>query len=152
MSAPASLPKEIHRSVEQGELQKVVKWLRKGGAIDAFGSSTANGGQTTTVTLLFAASGYAQLEMVRELLKRGASVDLQTSLGWTALMNAACGGHLSIVRVLLQHSASIDLQSNGYTALMNSADRGHEACVQALLRANANTELLDVQERARRSA
>ena len=32
MSSPASLPKEIHRSAERGELQKVVKWLRKGGA------------------------------------------------------------------------------------------------------------------------
>ena len=31
MSSPASLPKEIHRSAERGELQKVVKWLRKGG-------------------------------------------------------------------------------------------------------------------------
>ena len=34
MSSPASPPKEIHRSAEQGELQKVVKWLRKGGAVD----------------------------------------------------------------------------------------------------------------------
>ena len=31
VSAPASLPLEIHRSAERGELQKVVKWLRKGG-------------------------------------------------------------------------------------------------------------------------
>ena len=35
MSSPASLPKEITRSAERGELQKVVKWLRKGGLVDA---------------------------------------------------------------------------------------------------------------------
>ena len=127
MSSPASLPKEIHRSAERGELQKVVKWLRKGGAIDAFGSTTANGGQTTTETLLFAASGYGQLEMVRELLKRGASVDLQNSLGASALINAAGNGHLSIVLVLLQHSANLDLQNiEGGTALMASAHHGQE--------------------------
>ena len=89
MSSPASLPKEIHRSAERGELQKVVKWLRKGGAVDALGSATTRDGRPTTATLLHAAAANDQLEMVRELLKRGASVDLQSSLGCTALMDAA---------------------------------------------------------------
>ena len=40
MSSPASLPQEIHRSAQLGELQKVVKWLRKGGAVDAHYSCT----------------------------------------------------------------------------------------------------------------
>ena len=31
MSSPASLPKEMYQSAKRGELQKVVKWLRKGG-------------------------------------------------------------------------------------------------------------------------
>ena len=35
MSSPASLPEEIFKSAQRGELQKVVKWLRKGGAIGA---------------------------------------------------------------------------------------------------------------------
>ena len=84
--------------------------------------------------------------MVRELLKRGASVDLSSILGRTALMDAAYRGHLSIVLVLLQHSANMDLQdTNGVTALMWAALKGREACVQALLRAKANTELLDDQ-------
>ena len=78
--------------------------------------------------------------MVRELLKRGASVDLQNSFGGTALMGAASYGHLSILLVLLQHSANPDLQdTDGSTALMAAADQGHEACVKALLRAKANT-------------
>ena len=83
--------------------------------------------------------------MVRELLKRGASVDLPGSLGLTGLMTAAIHGRLSILLVLLQHSANPDLQDNTYgvTALMLAAAQGHEACVQALLRADANTELLD---------
>ena len=109
MSAPASLPKDIQRSAERGELQKVAKWLRKGAAVDALGYATTRGGRPTTETLLLTVAAYGQLEIVNELLKRGASVDLRCSLGFTALMDAAGYGHLSIVLVLLQHSANPDL-------------------------------------------
>ena len=101
MSSPASLPKEITRSAERGELQKVVKWLRKGGLVDALGSATARDGRPTTTTLLLAATVNGHLAMVKELLKRGASVDLPNSIGFTALMNAASHGRLSILLVLL---------------------------------------------------
>ena len=40
------------------------------------------------------------------VLKQGASVNLQNSLGINALTEAARYGHLSIMYVLLQHSAS----------------------------------------------
>ena len=100
MSSLASLLPDIQRSAERGELQKVVKWLRKGGAVDALGSATTRGGLTTTTTLLLAAAACGHLEMVRELLKRGASIDLPTSFGGTALSEAAYYGHLSTVLVL----------------------------------------------------
>ena len=114
-------------------------------AAAALGVSEKGGldGRATTVALLHAAAAHDHLEMVRELLKRGASVDLRDSLGGTALMTAAYYGHLSIV-LLLQHSANPDLQSSdNRNALMMAAQQGHEACVQALLRAKANTELVD---------
>ena len=74
MSSPASLPKEIQRSAERGELQKVVKWLRKGGAVDALGSTTAHDGSPNNITLLHVAAANDHVEMVKELLKRGASM------------------------------------------------------------------------------
>ena len=142
MSSPASLPEEIHLSVGRGELQKVVKWLRKGGQTDAFGSASTDDGRTLSATLLHAASTNGHLAMVKELLKRGASVNLPSSLGFTALTEAAIYGHLSIVLVLLQHSADPDLPNiDGITALMSAAGGGHEPCVQALLRTKANTDL-----------
>jgi ankyrin repeat protein len=63
----------------------------------------------------------------------GASVvDLQNSLGYTALMDAALYGHLSVLLLLLQYSVNPDLQSNkGSTAVMLAAGKGHEACVNA---------------------
>ena len=137
-------PAVILLAAKRGEVQTVVSWLRKEGPVDALCSVSTGGGQTTAVGLLHVAATHGQLEMVRELLKQGASVDLQNSFGTTALMSAAYQGHLSIVLLLLQHSANPDLQSNeGGTALMMTAYQGHEACVQALLRAEANTELRD---------
>ena len=144
MSSPAPLPIEIHQSALRGELQKVVKWLRKGGPTDALCHGSTDDGHPSDFALLHVAAGFGHLEMVRVLLKRGASVDLPSSLGLTALMNAVGGGHPSILLVLLQHAANPDLQDkDGHTALMQAADKGQKACVQALLRAKANTELLD---------
>jgi hypothetical protein len=147
-SSPASLPVEIYESAERGELQKVVKWLRKGGSVDAFYSYLTGNGRRTALTLLHAAAADDHLDIVRELLKRGASVDLPSSTGSTALMIAARYGHLPILHFLLQHSANPDVQSSdGFTALLGAAIQGHEACVQALLRAKANTELLNEEGR-----
>ena len=144
VSSPTSLPLKIYDSAGRGELQKVTKWLRNGGPVDALGLAPCPTDplKSATFGLLHAAAHNGQLEMVRELLKRGASVDLQGSTGYTALMHSAYHGHLSIVLLLLQHSAYPDLQSNtGATALMTAAHQGQRACVQALLRAGANTEL-----------
>ena len=149
MSSPAPLPYGVHDSACRAfhdrpwNVQHVVKWLREGGQVDALCPTTTRDGRATAETLLHAAAGSGHLAMVKELLERGASVDLQTSLGCTALMDAASGGHPSIVLVLLQHSASIELLDiDGVAALMQAANRGREACVKALLRAKANPCLL----------
>ena len=144
MSSPASLPFEIYNSANRGQLQKVARWLRKGGTVDELCPVRTEDGRTTTSALLHAAVTGGQLEMVRELLERGASVDLPSGLGRTAFMEAAHRGHLPILRFLLQRSTNPNLQdSDGSTTLMHAAYKGQEACVQALLHANANPELLD---------
>ena len=56
-SRPVPVPKEIYQSAERGELQKVVKWLRKGGQIGAFGPGTTRDGRTVTEAKLHAAAG-----------------------------------------------------------------------------------------------
>ena len=74
MGSLAPLPIQIFESAEKGELQKVVKWLRKGGLVDALCSTTAANGRPTTATLLHAAAAHGHPEMVRMLLTRGANV------------------------------------------------------------------------------
>ena len=151
--APASVPIEVFRAAALGELREVVKWLGKPGkrvSIDALSPVLADGnnGQTAGVALLHTAAAHGHLKVVRVLLKRGASVDLQSNLGGTALMGAASYGRFSTLLLLLQHSANPDLQDKfGINALMMAAHAGQEACVEALLQAKADTELLDARGR-----
>ena len=75
-STPASLPLEIYQSAGRGELQRVARWLRRGGSIDALCSTTVGDDLVRGFGLLHAAAANGHLVLVRELLKRGASVDL----------------------------------------------------------------------------
>ena len=113
MTSPASLPLDIYTSAWNGELRKVVEWLRKGGPVDALYSAQTEDGRPSTISaaLLHAAAANGQLEMVRELLERGASIDMPTSFGETALMIAANYGHPFTLRFLLLHLANLDLQN-----------------------------------------
>ena len=67
------------------------------------------------------------------LLAKGAAVDLTNSIGWTALLLAACGRHEAVVKLLLEKGAAVDLaDSYGWTALHWAAAGGHEAVMRLL--------------------
>ena len=57
----------------------------------------------------FTAVGAGDLNKIKELLGKGASVDLKDMYGWTALLHAARDGHTNIVKLLLHHGAQVDL-------------------------------------------
>ena len=103
-------------------------WLdREGGGVDA---RCAGHGD---VTLLMLAALIGHEAMVRMLLQRGASVDLQDPIGTTALMAAALHGHTTIVQALLEAKADASLQgTNGKTALMMAEHFKHTAAAQLL--------------------
>ena len=125
-SSALSLPFEIFSAVGRGELQKVDQWLRKGGHVDAL-CSWEEGGRSRSMALLHAAAMKDQLAVAKELVKRGASVNLPSNLGVTSLEAAAASGQLAVLLLLLEHSANPDLQhNNGGSALMGAAARGHD--------------------------
>ena len=64
----------------------------------------------------------------------------KTDNGWTALMQAAHGGHLEVTRLLLDRSADPNLArtDNGTTALMTAAYHGHLEVVRLLLGRSAD--------------
>ena len=111
----------------EGDAQAVAAWLDEGGEVDA------GCVEHHDTTLLMAAAYGGHEAMVRMLLQRGASVNLQDSLGATVLMLAAFNGHTTIVQVLLDAKADASLQNQGgYTALMLAELYMHTATAQLL--------------------
>jgi ankyrin repeat protein len=69
-------------------------------------------------------------------------VDTQGTLGNTALIWAASGGHGDTVDVLCQMGANVNIQNDvGDTALHKAAYRGYPEIVDSLLRAGANKKM-----------
>lgn len=82
------------------------------------------------------------MEVVRELLKRGANVDAATKKGNTALHIASLAGQEEVVKLLVQHGASVNVQSqNGFTPLYMAAQENHDNVVRYLLANGANQSL-----------
>ena len=96
-SESTSLPSELIHASRRGELKKIIKWLRKGNDLDA----RCPDGRS----LLHAAVMSAQHELVQELLRRGAKVDLPNYLGSSALFAAAEFGNQTALEMLLGNRA-----------------------------------------------
>lgn len=91
---------------------------------------------------LHLASKDGHVEIVEELLKRGAVVDAATKKGNTALHIASLAGQEEVVKLLVQHGASVNVQSqNGFTPLYMAAQENHDNVVKYLLANGANQSL-----------
>ena len=122
-----------------GNTQAVASWLDEGGCVDA------RWAEFDGATLLITAAHEGQEEVVRMLLQRGASVNLQNSDGFTALMLAAFYGHTTVVQALLDAKADASLQDiDGYTALMCAEQEKHTAIAQ-LLRQHAKQQTAEAE-------
>ena len=125
-------------AARQGDTHAVAAWLDGGGGVDTHCAELEG------TTLLKAAAFGGQEAIVRMLLQRGASVNLQGSDGFTALMDAAASGHTTTVQALLDAEADASLQAkNGYTALMFAEHQKHTATAQ-LLRQHAKRQVAEV--------
>ena len=119
------LEDEIIEAAATGDVAVVAAWLDSGGHIDVRERKCND-------TLLMRASGNGQLLLVELLLNRGASIDLQNSVGFTALMAAVNWGEPIAVPLLLQAGARTDLcDEEGRTALqLTEATATHPAKTQ----------------------
>ncbi|XP_064783096.1 kinase D-interacting substrate of 220 kDa B-like [Oncorhynchus masou masou] len=86
--------------VEENNVPAIKAHLDKFKEVD----SRSENGQT----LLMMASEQGSLEMVQELLRRGANVNLDDVDCWTALISAAKEGHVEVVKELLANNASLE--------------------------------------------
>ncbi|XP_074025695.1 uncharacterized protein isoform X3 [Leptinotarsa decemlineata] len=124
------------RAARAGQLDKIQEYLDSGTVRD-INTSNANG-----LNALHLASKDGHIEIVRELLKRGAIVDSATKKGNTSLHIASLAGQEEVVRILIQHGATLNVQSqNGFTPLYMAAQENHDGCVRYLLSKGANQAL-----------
>lgn len=104
-----------------------------------FESDHVDAYNTDGLTRLHLASMRNQIDIVCDLLNRGADVDLPgKETGTTALMFAAQAGYSEIVEILIKHGADVNHQDNkGWTALMTSSKNGYIDTVGLLLKNGA---------------
>ena len=89
-------------------------------------------------------------EVVQELVRAGAALDLQDKDQCTALMWASACGYTEVVQELVRAGAALDLNSkSNRTTLMFAACYGHNEVAHELVRAGA---ALDLQDRSGHTA
>jgi ankyrin repeat protein len=82
------------------------------------------------------------VDVVRELLRRGADVDSRDRNGQTALMLAAHAGYREVVETLIDHGASLNVTAKfGLSALMLAVVAGHTEIARLLARAGSDLSL-----------
>ena len=78
--------------------------------------------------------GYLPLEIVEQMLVKGADTEVANRLGWTALHLAVRNGHLECATVLLEAGASVQRQGGfSETALHIAAYNADQKMIQLLI-------------------
>lgn len=91
-------------------------------------------------TPLISAIAIGDVELVRLMLHRGASVEARCVDHITPLMHAVIHGHLAILNLLLSKGAQIDTKTAGWTALHRAADLVNISMATLLLTNGADIE------------
>ena len=87
---------------------------------------------------------FGHLTKIKELLKRGANVNVRDEDGDAPLMWATEGGQDVVIKVLLQHGAKVNAKGSFQrTPLIEAADRGFLSTVELLLKSGADVNLRD---------
>ncbi|XP_029972703.1 kinase D-interacting substrate of 220 kDa B isoform X5 [Salarias fasciatus] len=120
--------------VEEENLAAIKAHLDKFKDVD----SRSDNGQTP----LMVAAEQGNLEIVQELIRRGANVNLDDVDCWTALISAAKEGHIEVVKELLENNANLEHRDmGGWTAVMWAAYKGRTDVAQLLLERGANPNI-----------
>ncbi len=83
-----------------------------------------------------------EVQVVLDLLERGAEVNARDRYGQTALMLAAHAGHREIVEILISQRADLNITAKfGLSAIMLAIVAGHSEVAFLLARAGADLSL-----------
>lgn len=92
------------------------------------------------------AAAEGDINLVREMLGKGAAVNAKSPDGWTALMISASQGYPDMVKLLLDSGANVNEKNDkGQTPLIFAAHWGHQKIVSLLVErgADVNAQMKD---------
>lgn len=93
--------------------------------------------------LLITAAREGQLEVIKDLMKKGLDVDCELKYGSSALMIAASRGHCDIVRVIASAGGKVNRRNKfGISPLSEAAERGHHQVLRTLVEFGADVNML----------
>ena len=75
---------------------------------------------------LIYASRYDNLNIVKMLLEKGASIDIQDNYGYNALIAASIAYRIDIVKMLLERGANFSIQDNNGKTFMCYIDEKYK--------------------------
>jgi ankyrin repeat protein/L-ascorbate metabolism protein UlaG (beta-lactamase superfamily) len=132
-------PRSIHEAAARGDLAAVRRFLASDpallGALDK-----------RKCTPLHRAAGQGRLEVVEDLLARGADVEAANLEGDRPLHSAAAGGSVDVVRLLIKNRADVRAKNHvGQTPVFYAAANGHAKAAEALLTSGAAIDARDRQ-------
>ena len=124
-SAPGGeVPNNVLKAATDGRLA-VRSWLKEGGKADTLAEQPSEvSGRMVPCTLLMRAAQHGHAQIVELILKRGAHINLPTSLGATALNTAAYFGQERMVDVLLRRGAELNPQDSAAWSALSTAAKG----------------------------
>jgi ankyrin repeat protein len=129
----------ISQAAFDGDLDKVKRLAAEGKSV--------NGESYDVFTPLMWAASRGHELVALTLMELGANPNLRSSIGHSALMEAARGCHLDVVKLLVKHGADVNAadirRKGGYTPLMYAAAQGCPGMCEYLLSHGANIAATD---------
>ena len=122
----------------EGDLERVRQLIQDG--------QDVNRGDSGWTPLMWAAA-YDHDQIVQELIRAGADVNVKDNYKRTALHKASWRGHSNVIKTLALAGANLNVQDvNGMTPLMRAAEQGHANAVVELIRAGADVSVVSSHE------
>ncbi|XP_078601046.1 uncharacterized protein LOC144876038 isoform X2 [Branchiostoma floridae x Branchiostoma japonicum] len=129
------------RAAENGSVEGVEMTLKEGADIDY---DRVNSEVFSSGTALFLASNRGHVDVVRLLLRKGASVVKRSKSTFAPLHTAAHNGNTEVVDLLVQHGATLEIKDGfQYTPLMTACINNHVDTVRRLIELGARPDLPD---------